>query len=113
MSREEYNACVAEGMSGKQLSGDARKLEFCVVAKLCSGKAKSREEAKTICSQPKEPKPEKTKRGKRAKGMLGENCGAKLDKLHACVLENVKPGSANFAESLRFALGECACGKEK
>ena len=56
MKREEYNACVSDGLKGKKLGKEERQQEFCIVAKLCSGKAQSRDEAKAICSQPKEPK---------------------------------------------------------
>jgi len=57
MKREVYNACVSKGLKGKTLGKEERQQEFCIVAKLCSGKAQSREEANALCSQPKEPKP--------------------------------------------------------
>ena len=63
MNRQEYNACVGAGLKGKTLGKEERKLEFCIVSKTCSGKAKDREEAKYLCSLPKEPKPAKVKRG--------------------------------------------------
>jgi len=56
-TREEYNACVSEGLKGKKLGKEERQQEFCIVAKLCSGKAQNRAEADALCSQPKEPKP--------------------------------------------------------
>lgn len=56
MKREEYNQCVADGMRGKKLTRDERKVEFCVTAKVCSGKANNREEALAICNKPKLPK---------------------------------------------------------
>lgn len=113
MNREEYNSCVARGMSGKHLTGDERKLEFCTVAKLCSGKSKSREEAVRMCNEPKPDKPAKTPRVKRSKSMLGDNCGQKMEKLHTCLMDNLKPSSGDISESLRYALGKCACGKGK
>ena len=63
-TREEYTSCVAEGMRGKKLSVGERRLEFCTVAKLCSGKAEDREEAIRLCN---EPKPEKAPRARKTK----------------------------------------------
>ena len=62
MNREEYNRCVGDGMRGKTLTKEERRAEFCAVAKLCSGKAKDREEAVHLCSAPKS---ERAKRDKR------------------------------------------------
>lgn len=55
-NRQEYAQCVGSHMKGKKLSKEERKLEFCIAAKTCSGKTKTREEAETICSRPKLPK---------------------------------------------------------
>ena len=54
MKREEYNACVSRGLKGKKFEPGQRKTEFCILAKLCSGKSKTREDAKLVCSQPKD-----------------------------------------------------------
>ena len=56
MKREEYNACMCKGMTGKKLSKDERKLEFCVVAKTCVNPNMSRDEAASVCKLPKPPK---------------------------------------------------------
>lgn len=56
MKREEYNACVASGLRGKKFSKEERELEFCVMAKTCSGKVKTRDEALEVCRLPKAPK---------------------------------------------------------
>lgn len=60
MNRQEYNKCVGEGLKGKKLSKELRRLEFCILSKTCSGKAPGREEAKSMCeksiAQPKETK---------------------------------------------------------
>ncbi len=61
VTRQEYSSCVGEGMRGKILSVTERKLEFCTVAKLCSRKAKDREEAVILCNQPKPEKKERTR----------------------------------------------------
>lgn len=60
-NRQEYNKCMIPYMRD---GGEDRKLRFCLGAKLCSGKAKDEEEAKYLCSLPKEPKPAKAS-GKR------------------------------------------------
>ena len=55
MNREEYNACMKPYMSGSK-SKEQRQRDFCVGAKVCSGKAKTEDEAIAICSTPKLPK---------------------------------------------------------
>ena len=60
MDRKHFNECISAGLKGKKFTKEERRLEFCVLAKLCSQKSKNREEAKHICSQPKKPKPVKT-----------------------------------------------------
>lgn len=67
MNREEFNSCISSGMAGKTFTKDQRKLEFCVLAKQCAGKVKSREEAIAICNQPKPPKPEGEKKHRRSR----------------------------------------------
>lgn len=62
MDMKGYRSCMATGLKDKKLSKDERKLEFCTLSKLCSGKAKDRGEAESLCSLPKEPKPEHTTR---------------------------------------------------
>lgn len=56
MDRAEYNACMGAGMKGKKMDRRQRSREFCVLAKLCSKKVGTREEAETICDKPKLPK---------------------------------------------------------
>jgi hypothetical protein len=67
MDRAEYNSCIANGLRGKKLGKEERKLEFCIISKTCSGKARSREEAARVCSLPKPPKPEGTGKKRRSK----------------------------------------------
>jgi hypothetical protein len=55
MDREAYNQCMAPYMQG-QKSKEQRQFDMCVGAKLCTGKASTREEAEQICSVPKLPK---------------------------------------------------------
>ena len=49
-SRQEYNACVSTFLKGKQLTRPERKKEFCVAAKICSGKAGDRDMAAELCA---------------------------------------------------------------
>ena len=72
MSREAYTSCMTPAMRAfpKGISREERSLLFCQAAKKCSGKAKSDEEARALCSLPKAPKPEGTgkHRGKKGAG---------------------------------------------
>jgi hypothetical protein len=108
-SRQEYNTCVARGMRGKKLSTEERRLEFCIVAKTCSGKAKDREEAKILCSQPKEPKPPKaTTRAKK-----GLSCEEDMLRTAECVVEHIDMNLASNINSVGTAVAnaliECRC----
>lgn len=48
-SRESYNSCMVPWIKGKE--GLERRLSFCAGAKICSGKAKTLDEAKQICNE--------------------------------------------------------------
>lgn len=63
MDRVEYNHCMSPYIRGSKPK-EQRKLDFCIGAKICSGKASSPEEAKTLClnAPPKEPKARKSKK---------------------------------------------------
>jgi len=56
MDRAKYNACMSPFIRGKDKTKEERQMGFCVGAKLCSGKAKSEDEARKICNQPHLPK---------------------------------------------------------
>jgi len=49
-SREEYNACMRPFITGSGKPKEERQRAFCVGAKICSGKAKTEEEAAQLCS---------------------------------------------------------------
>jgi len=52
MKQEDYRACMAQGLKGKQgLSKAERKLLFCTQSKLCSGKAQSEDQAAELCAK--------------------------------------------------------------
>jgi hypothetical protein len=50
-TREEYNACMRPFITGKGKSKDERKRSFCEGAKICAGKAQTREEAAELCAK--------------------------------------------------------------
>lgn len=55
-TREEYNQCIKPHITGTGKTKEQRKLDFCIGAKLCSGKAKTEKEARAICDVPRLPK---------------------------------------------------------
>lgn len=55
MDRARFNTCIKEALQNRSLTKEQRRLEFAIAAKLCSGKAQTREEALTLCSKPKPP----------------------------------------------------------
>ena len=69
MAKGEYQSCMTSKLRAlpKGISKTERKLEFCVVSKLCSGKSSNRADAIDVCSGPKAPKAAKTPRGSRPK----------------------------------------------
>ena len=69
-----YRKCMADGLTGLKLTKDERKTKFCTLAKTCSGKAKTEEEAKKLCAESAaKPKEEKTKKTRRVKKVDYEN----------------------------------------
>jgi len=68
MDRIQYSSCVGAGLKGKKMDAPTRKMEFCIVSKMCSGKAGNRDEAARLCSLPKPEKPEGTGRRRKHKG---------------------------------------------
>lgn len=68
MDRVQYNSCIAAGLKGKKMDAQTRRLEFCIVSKTCSGKARDRSEAQRLCSLPKPEKPEGTGKRRKHKG---------------------------------------------
>lgn len=67
MDRQDYNECMKPYISGKGKTKEERQQNFCVGAKICTGKAQNQEEAIQICSMPKPPK-EPKERKSRVKG---------------------------------------------
>ena len=106
MNQEEYRACMAKGLKGRKLGKEERKLEFCILSKLCSQKSKDREEAKAICVESaSNPKPPTMRRAPRRKGAQIDypalaSCLAGTLKLSALTTENVH-------EQLNTAMAQC------
>lgn len=69
MDRKSYNECMIPYLKDGKTK-EQHKMDFCVGAKICSGKAPSRGRAEEICtislSQPKEPKERRASRTRRA-----------------------------------------------
>jgi len=68
MDRQEYNDCMSPHMKGTGLTKEQRQKKMCIGAKLCTGKAKTEQEAIALCNIPKEPKPGGT--AKKARGAV-------------------------------------------
>lgn len=108
-SREEYRSCIAKGLKGKQLNKEERKLEFCIVSKLCSKKSKNREDAREVCLLPKEPKPLKA----RGKKDGAKSCEKGVLELAHCMVDKIDMNLASNINSVETALVnalmECQC----
>jgi hypothetical protein len=111
MDRVQYNSCVADGLRGKKMDSETRKMEFCIVSKLCSGKAANRDAAQVICSQPKAPKPAKEGKKRRSKKQecpefdtttLIPRCEAQLMKM---VKGGELPGDSDVSGICQLILG--------
>jgi hypothetical protein len=109
MDRKQYNQCIAPYMRGSKPK-EQRQFDMCVGAKICSGKAGTEEEARGICSLPKEPKPIKTGQIKR-----GQSCEKDVAKLAQCIVSKIDMNLASNINSIELAimnaLMECSCPK--
>lgn len=100
-SRAEYTTCMKPHITGKGLSKEERTLRFCVGAKLCSGKAKSEEEAKRICLEPKPPKQTKPSGSHRRKGA---SCEDHVLSIASCMVEHIDMNQASNINSVETAI---------
>jgi hypothetical protein len=113
MDRKQYNQCMVPYMKGSKTK-EQRQFDMCVGAKICSGKAKNEDEAISICSLPKEPKPVKIGRAKK-----GQSCEKEAGKLAQCMMNYFEDNNlykqilnVNSVEiAIRNALVECSCQK--
>lgn len=101
-TRTEFNACMKPYMTG---GGPERKERFCTGAKICSGKAKTEEEARRLCAEaatnPKEPKKPKARRTKTA------NCQKEMKELAKLVAPELGVSEAILSDVLQ----KFSCGK--
>ena len=98
MDRTEYNKCIRPYITGSKPK-EQRKLDFCIGAKICSGRAKDRAEAERLCLLPKEPK-SPTKRG-----IKSRKCIITPD-MTACIIESLG-GSEITHVNLTTAITKC------
>jgi hypothetical protein len=114
-TRTEYNQCMRPYITGSKPK-EQRKLDFCVGAKICSGKASSRDEAIQICSLPKVPKPANNKVNRKTKV---DSCEKEASKLTQCMMRYFDDNdlyqkilNINSVEiAIENALLECTCQK--
>lgn len=112
MDRSAYNKCMIPFMKG---GGENKKLRFCIGAKLCSGKSKTEEEAREVCSLPKEPKISKT----RTRSGRSNSCEKNVVEITQCMMNYFEANkiykqilNINSVETaIANALLECQCQK--
>lgn len=104
MDRAEFNNCLAKGLAGRKMDKETRRIEFCTLAKLCSGKVKTRDEALLICSQPKEPKAVKARR------QSPDSCEKDVLSLSHCMAERIDMSQASNVNSIETAIVNAMIG---
>ena len=98
MDRKVYNECMRPYISGQH---EDRKMDFCIGAKRCSGKAQTQEDAKKLCLEAAlNPKQPKVKRD-----MKSRKCVITPD-MAACIIENLG-GSEITQGNLVAAITKC------
>lgn len=113
MDRKEYNQCMVPYMKGSKTK-EQRQFDMCVGAKICSGKAGTKEEVIGICSLPKEPKPVKVGRVKKE-----QSCEKDVATVSQCMMDYFQEHNlykqilnVNSVEiAIKNALLECSCPK--
>ena len=111
-SREAYNSCMKPHISGKH---EDRKMDFCIGAKICSGKAKDEDEARRLCLLPKEAKEAKGKKGKKSP----KTCEKEVFETGQCMLDYFTANDIykqvlninSVGVAIVNALLECQCQK--
>ena len=82
MERKAYNDCMKPFISGQH---EDRKRDFCIGAKICSGKAPDEKEAERLCAEAAlNPKPPRKTRGK---------CKIDISALAACIVKSLAEGT--------------------
>lgn len=112
MDRESYNTCLRPFISGS-MPQEQRKLNFCIGAKVCSGKAKNKEEAEAICLLPKPPKEPKEPKTRKRKEKPSVSCREDMIVLSKCMSEKIDldlvVDPASIETALVDALLKCQC----
>ena len=107
MDRTSYNQCISNGFKTykKELEKYPQPFKFCSIAKVCSGKVKDLQESIGVCSQPKEPKPPKIKRGN------GQSCEKEVLRLTHCIIGKIDMELAkkSLEKAIVNAMMECRC----
>lgn len=104
MDRAQYNACMSPYIKGKEKTKEERQANFCIGAKICTGKAKNEEEAARICAEPKPPKPISTAKPR------GNKCFASAAKVADCVISKLDAQQAITTRTIRDLIVKCQCG---
>lgn len=102
--RTAYNQCMRPWMAG---GGEEKKLNFCIGAKVCSGKMDEDEARKVCLENPPAP---------RSLNVRGQKCLEKQPAIAACLAKTIdfdNLTTANVEDKLREALERCACHKKK
>jgi len=114
MRRDEYNACIRPYITGSKPK-EQRRLDFCIGAKICSGKAKDEEEARRICIQSPEPKAPNPRRAR----SKAKSCEKQALEISQCMVDYFERNNLyrqitniNSVEiAMANALMECLCQK--
>jgi hypothetical protein len=107
MNQVQYRTCMKPFIAGTGKTREERQINFCVGAKMCTGKARSEEEARKICLAAP-PKPPKTPGARRARGKQG--CLTQMDELAKCLMEKVDFSAGADLGAVREGLSLCGCG---
>ncbi len=102
-SREDYTECMKPHMRG---GGPDRKERFCKGAKICSGKAKTDEEAARLCAEaaanPKQPK---------AKKGSPKAAACDVSAITECMLLSIDFNAPKLRDQITEAVAACVCDK--
>lgn len=112
MDRKQYNTCLLPWMKKDADDQDERRLNFCIGAKLCAGKAESEDEARRVCLLPKPPKaPTGPKKA--------ATCEKQAMQVTECVVHKITGSYKNAAlninsvgQVIALALMECQCQQD-
>jgi len=109
VKQAEYRECLRPYITGSKTK-EQRKLDFCTGAKVCAKKI-SVEEARRICSLPKEPK----LRTSPTRRHNGKSCEKESLELTKCIISRIDMNLAsnNIQLAVKNAMMECRCGSAK